>query len=34
MQQKWGKDLVNDKCYNPNYSLNWDFVLDRKDEDE
>ena len=34
MQKKWGKDLMNDKCYNPNYSLNWDFVLDRKKDDE
>lgn len=34
MQKKWGKRLFNDECYNPNYSLNWDFVLDRKENDE
>ena len=33
MQKKWGKTLEQDKCYNPNFSLNWDFVLDRKDEE-
>ena len=34
MQKKWGKKLFCDKCYNPNLSLNWDFVLDRKENDE
>ncbi len=34
MQKKWGKQLFCDKCYNPNYSLTWDFVLDRKENDE
>ena len=34
MQKKWGKKLVNDKCYNPNFSLMWDFVLDRKKSNE
>lgn len=34
MQKKWGKQLYCDRCYNPNLSLTWDFVLDRKRSDE
>lgn len=34
MQRKWGKKLRNDKYYNPNYSLQWGFMLDRKKNDE
>ncbi len=30
MQDKWGEDLVNDKYYNANYSLDGPFMLDRK----
>ena len=30
MQDKWGEDLVNDKFYNANYSLDGPFMLDRK----
>ncbi len=30
MQEKWGKKLLQDKCYNPNYSLDGAFMLDRK----
>ena len=33
MQKKWGKKLTEDVYYNPNYSLRWDFVLDRKKDD-
>ena len=34
MQKKWGKKLTQDKCYNPNLSLRWDFVLDKKENDK
>ena len=34
MQKKWGEKLLKDKCYNPNLSLRWDFVLDRKKKEE
>ncbi len=30
MQKKWGKKLMRDKWYNPNYSLDGAFILDRK----
>ena len=32
MQDKWGGDLMNDKFYNANYSLDGPFMLDRKKE--
>ncbi len=34
MQRKWGKKLMQDKCYNPNLSLQWDFVLDKVEKNE
>ena len=34
MQKKWGKKLLNDRFYNPNLSLRWDFVLDRKKKND
>ena len=30
MQKKWGDKLLHDKYYNPNYSLDGSFMLDRK----
>ncbi|MCI8575317.1 MAG: glycosyltransferase family 2 protein, partial [Bacilli bacterium] len=32
MTEKWEKELMNDRFYNPNYSLLKDYVLDKKPE--
>ena len=32
MSEKWEKELMNDRFYNPNYSLLKDYVLDKKTE--
>jgi len=34
MQHKWGEKLTHDKFYNPNYSLDGAFMLDRKKKED
>ena len=34
MQKKWGDKLTHDRFYNSNLSLQWDFVLDKAQDDD